>query len=121
MSPARTFRCEPQAVTAARRFVRETLSDRSPQLVDAAELMTSELVTNCVRHAHTAFELVVHDQGEVRVEVSDSGAGCPRPLSPGEHDPTGRGLRIVEALSDAWGVIPRNEGKTVWFEIRSAV
>jgi anti-sigma regulatory factor (Ser/Thr protein kinase) len=104
-------------VTAARRFVRDILSDRPPELVQAAELMASELATNCVRHAHTEFELTIHTQGQIRIEVRDTGEGRPRLLSPAEREISGRGLRIVEAMSDAWGIIPAANGKAVWFTL----
>jgi anti-sigma regulatory factor (Ser/Thr protein kinase) len=104
-------------VTAARRFVQEVLSDRPFELVQAAELMASELATNCVRHAQTEFELTIHTQGQIRIEVRDAGEGRPRLLSPAEREISGRGLRIVEAMADAWGIIPVANGKTVWFTL----
>ena len=114
MTASRTFRCQPEAVNAARRFVRDVLSDQSLETVEAAELMASELATNCVRHAHTDFELAIHSQGQIRIEVRDTGGGRPTLLSPTPLEPAGRGLRIVEAISDAWGVIPASNGKAVW-------
>ncbi len=120
MTAARSFECRPQAVTAARRFVREALSGEGAELIDAAELMTSELTSNCVRHAGTAFEVSVRTRAagdEIRIEVRDSGGGQPRPLSPGPDEPSGRGLMIVEALSESWGVEPGGDGKTVWFTL----
>ena len=123
MRTARSFQCRPQAVTAARRFVRETLSGEGADVIDAAELMTSELASNCVRHAGTGFEVSVGARragGEIRVEVRDSGGGQPRALSPGPEEPSGRGLMIVEAMSDSWGVEHGRDGKTVWFTIARA-
>jgi anti-sigma regulatory factor (Ser/Thr protein kinase) len=117
MTKSRTFDCDPSAVTAARRFVREALSGSSQQVIDAAELMTSELTSNCVRHAETAFEVGVRTGGDVRVEVRDRGGGSPRPLSPTPEEPSGRGLLIVEAMSDSWGVLRHAKGKTVWFTV----
>jgi anti-sigma regulatory factor (Ser/Thr protein kinase) len=118
----RSFRCQPQAVTAARHFVREALSREGADVIDAAELMTSELTSNCVRHAGTAFEVSVRvgDDDEIRVEVHDSGGGQPRALSPGPQEPSGRGLMIVEAMSESWGVEHRGDGKTVWFTLARA-
>jgi anti-sigma regulatory factor (Ser/Thr protein kinase) len=104
-------------VTAARRFVRDVLSDRPSELVNAAELMASELATNCVRHANTGFEMTIHSDGQIRVEVRDTGEGRPRLLSPTSREISGRGLRVVEAMSDAWGVIPASNGKAVWFTL----
>lgn len=117
MTAARSFECRPEAVTAARRFVRETLHGEHTELVDAAELMASELTSNCVRHAGTAFDVSVQVREEIRVEVCDGGGGEPRPLSPGPEEPSGRGLMIVQAMSRSWGVEPAGEGKKVWFTL----
>ena len=117
MTAARSFECRPEAVTAARRFVRETLSGESAEVLDAAELMASELTSNCVRHAETSFDVSVRVGEDIRVEVRDSGGGRPRPLSPGPEEPSGRGLLIVEAMSDSWGVEPGAAGKKVWFTL----
>jgi serine/threonine-protein kinase RsbW len=100
--------------------VRDVLSDHPRAVTDAAELLASELTTNCVRHAHTDFELTVEVDRHVRVEVRDRGTGTPRVLSPRPTDPSGRGLRIVDALSDDWGVEERSDGKAVWFTLSSA-
>jgi anti-sigma regulatory factor (Ser/Thr protein kinase) len=114
----RRFSCRPQSVTAARGFVRETLREDAQELVDAAELMACELATNCVQHARTDFELAISERpGEVRVEVSDVGRGRPTLRSPTALEPSGRGLRIVEALSKAWGVAPDEGGTLVWFTL----
>jgi hypothetical protein len=93
------------------------LGEQSREIVDAAELMACELATNCVRHARTDFELVIHSDDQIRIEVRDTGAGRPRPRSPTPREPSGRGLRIVEAMSSAWGVVPASSGKTVWFTL----
>jgi len=55
----RRFECRPTAVTAARRLVRSTLDGHDADLIDAAELMISELASNCVRHAQTDPHAVV--------------------------------------------------------------
>jgi anti-sigma regulatory factor (Ser/Thr protein kinase) len=105
-------------VPAARRFVRDVLGERSRELLDAVELMASELATNCVNHAQTCFDLIIEDdQSRIRVEVRDTGQGRPEPRSPAPTDRTGRGLRIVEAMADAWGVDLSSSGKTVWFTV----
>jgi len=107
-------------VTAARGFVRETLRTQSQDVVDAVELMACELATNSVQHAQSDFELAIYDeQGEIRVEVSDAGRGRPTLRSPTSREPSGRGLRIVQALSNAWGVVPGEDGTSVWFTLSS--
>jgi hypothetical protein len=93
------------------------LGEHPVDVVEAAELLTSELATNCVRHAHTAFELAVDARAEIRIEVRDTGEGHPELRSPTPHDASGRGLRIVEAMASAWGVSPSASGKVVWFTL----
>jgi len=118
VNDSRGFRCEPAAVPAVRRFVRDALREHAREVVDAAELMACELATNCVRHARTDFELAISSHGQIRIEVRDAGQGRPRLRSPTPREPSGRGLRIVEAMADTWGVIPSPDGKTVWFTLQ---
>jgi serine/threonine-protein kinase RsbW len=117
MTRTRGFRARPESVPAVRGFVRDALRDQPRDVVDAVELMACELATNCVRHAHTDFELTVHAQDEIRVEVRDTNHGRPQVQFPPPEQPSGRGLRIVEAMSETWGVIPSSSGKTVWFAV----
>jgi anti-sigma regulatory factor (Ser/Thr protein kinase) len=105
-------------VGAARRFARTALAKQSSETLDAIELMVSELATNCVQHAHSDFEIAIEvTRPRIRIEARDAGAGRPAPRSPAPSEPTGRGLRIVEAMSDDWGVVRSSHGKTVWFTI----
>jgi anti-sigma regulatory factor (Ser/Thr protein kinase) len=117
MTEVRSFECRPEAVSAARRFVREALSGEGADVIDAAELMASELTSNCVRHAETSFDVSVHVREDIKVEVRDTGGGEPRRLSPGPEEPSGRGLMIVQAMSDSWGVEAASAGKKVWFKL----
>jgi anti-sigma regulatory factor (Ser/Thr protein kinase) len=118
MRQARRFHCQAESVAGARHFVRDLLSDQPREIVEAAELMTSELSTNCVRHARSDFELAIHlSRDEIRVEVSDRGRGQPVLRSPTPQEQSGRGLRIVQELSAAWGIIPSPNGKLVWFTL----
>lgn len=117
MKASERFACAPAAVTAARRLVRRTLDGRDEELVDIAELLTSELASNCVRHARTGFEVRICSSQEVRIEVRDSGGGTPRLHEPTLEDTSGRGLRIVEAMARRWGVEQGPGGKTVWFTL----
>ncbi|MFI5862379.1 ATP-binding protein [Streptomyces sp. NPDC051546] len=88
-------------------------------LTDAAELALTELVSNVVRHVpdRGCVVLILRQPQGLRVEVSD---GCPAPPRPapdsGELDAGGRGLLLVEAVTDRWGTDPDLTGKTVWFE-----
>jgi anti-sigma regulatory factor (Ser/Thr protein kinase) len=118
---SRRFRSQPQSVAAVRRFVRDALKDQPPEIVDAAELMACELATNCVRHAHTDFELAIDSQAQIRVEVRDTDRSRPMMRAPTPEEPSGRGLLIVDAMSDTWGIIPSSTGKTVWFALKPGV
>ncbi len=122
MRQTRSFSQEPESVAAARRFAVQSLSGLSADLVDSVELMVSELATNCIRHTGTSFDLaIVRSPDRIRIEVTDRAGGTPRMRSPGPEDPTGRGLQIVNMLSEDWGVEHRPaKGKTVWFVVGSA-
>ena len=118
MRKARCFDCRAESVAGARHFVSDVLSDQPRETVEAAELMTSELATNCVRHAHSDFVLAIHrSRREIRVEVSDHGEGQPVVRSPTPREQSGRGLRIVQELSEDWGITPSPNGKLVWFAL----
>ncbi|MGZ4165593.1 MAG: ATP-binding protein [Solirubrobacteraceae bacterium] len=118
----RTFPAIPQSVHAARRFATDTLAGAPSSVLEAVELMVSELATNCIRHERTSFHItILGSSREIRVEVTDSGTGTPTMRSPGPDEPSGRGLQIVNMLSESWGVEPeRPSGKTVWFTVPGA-
>ena len=102
----------------ARSIVRRMLAAwNSDDEVRLTELLTSELVTNAVRHAATEIMLRVEvDAKTVRVEVTDTGKAMPTVTE--TPDVGGYGLRIVDQLAARWGVDPvPNDGKTVWFEV----
>ncbi|PPK98124.1 hypothetical protein CLV92_102277 [Kineococcus xinjiangensis] len=109
-------------VAAARRYVRRVLHelDAAP-LEESAELGVSELVTNAMLHARTAFAVTVRRMptGTVRIEVRDSSPAPVQPRHFGVSATTGRGLRLLESVSAAWGITPLPDGtpgKVVWFE-----
>ncbi|MFD0256972.1 SpoIIE family protein phosphatase [Kitasatospora indigofera] len=96
-------------------------------LVDTAELLASELVTNAIRHTDRDAMFTARlyresdtDRARLRVEVEDESDLWPTRRTPGEQASSGRGLMLVEALSDAWGVEPRGTGKRMWFELCAA-
>jgi anti-sigma regulatory factor (Ser/Thr protein kinase) len=116
----RRFGNEGSSVGETRRFVAEALTGAPPEVIELAELMVSELATNCVRHAGGAFDVAVSRNADrIRIAVTDRAKGEPVLRSPGPSDPTGRGLRIVEALSSEWGVEHARSGKTVWFTLEA--
>jgi anti-sigma regulatory factor (Ser/Thr protein kinase) len=120
MRQTRSFPELPESVTAARRFATDALRDVSPEVTATVELLVSELATNCIRHTDSAFDLTIIQAGrEIRVEATDyDDVGKPTMRSPEPTDPSGRGLRIVDALAAAWGVEHRSaQGKTVWFTV----
>jgi anti-sigma regulatory factor (Ser/Thr protein kinase) len=117
----RLFAGSLSSVTSARRFVAEALAHVPRPLLEAVELMVSELASNCVTHARAEFEVcIVRSAGALRVEVTDSGGGVPIMKHPDVNDLRGRGLVIVKELADEWGVVPRagRTGKMVWFAVR---
>jgi anti-sigma regulatory factor (Ser/Thr protein kinase) len=117
---SRAFTAEALSVAASRRYVRDVLRRHPLANIDAVELMVSELATNSVKHAHSDFKVSINDSaGEIRVEVRDTGRGQPVLRFPAPTEPSGRGLRIVEALSLAWGTADSPLGKTVWFTVPS--
>lgn len=88
------------------------------RLSDSGELALTELVANVVRHVpgRRCTVLLLREPHGLRVEVAD---GVPGPLvakAAGPLDEGGRGLALVEAVTDRWGVMEGPDGKTVWFE-----
>ncbi|QIQ03732.1 SpoIIE family protein phosphatase [Streptomyces liangshanensis] len=114
---------EPERIAGARRQLRDLLHDWSDdEQVDAAVLMVSEMVTNVLVHTDGDALLVAEAAGErgdrrLRVEVADVNDELPHRRRPGELASSGRGLVLMEVLADAWGVNPRGEGKSIWFEL----
>jgi anti-sigma regulatory factor (Ser/Thr protein kinase) len=84
---------------------------------DAAALLASELAANAITHANSAFEVRVPEDGEAfRVEiVNDAPEMIVALKEPSEE--SGRGLHIVEALSQRWGTQAYDREKVVWFEL----
>ena len=121
MTRSRTFKHSPESVTAARRFATETLRASPAGVIEAVELMVSELATNCIRHTRAGFDLTIKQSTkEILVEATDHSGGEPKMRSPKPTDPNGRGLRIIDMLSTAWGVEQRSaKGKTVWFTVNT--
>ncbi|MEV5957426.1 ATP-binding protein [Streptomyces sp. NPDC051987] len=116
----RLGRSDLRAVPEARRELRELLRHWGcPGRSEIAELLTSELVTNALVHTdREAVLTAVVAPSQLRVEVRDFVARRPRVCVPDIDDGThGRGLVLVDALADAWGVQPHEVGKSVWFEL----
>jgi anti-sigma regulatory factor (Ser/Thr protein kinase) len=122
VSPTAEFPSTPASIAAARRFVARHLAEIpgfDEDGRDEVTLMVSELATNSVRHAGTPYRVSLQRIGEfLRIEVSDAGDGQARLRTPGPRDLHGRGLHIVNALADAWGVDAGTPGKITWFTYR---
>jgi anti-sigma regulatory factor (Ser/Thr protein kinase) len=88
-------------------------------VAQTAELLTSELVSNAVLHAQGSFELsVCGEEGEaIRIEVVDESPLRPVLAPPDGDVIAGRGLWLVDALAEEWGVEPSGHGKAVWFRL----
>ncbi|WP_405530130.1 SpoIIE family protein phosphatase [Streptomyces avidinii] len=114
---------EPERIAGARQQIRELLHDwADPDQVDSAVLMVSEMVTNVLTHTDGDALLVAEAVGELgarrlRVEVADGSDELPHKRQPGEMSSSGRGVLLMEMLADTWGVDPRGEGKSIWFEL----
>ncbi|MDQ0991959.1 ATP-binding protein [Streptomyces sp. V3I7] len=117
---------DPRAVTITRRTLRLILTMHGLiALVDTAELLTSELIGNAVRHTKGPAALRVrYRPGVLRIGTWDTDPEPPEPPSPLEHLTDleeGRGLALVRACSDLWGWQPLsrfgNRGKYVWCEL----
>ncbi|MFJ3504567.1 ATP-binding protein [Streptomyces sp. NPDC090135] len=113
------------SVPAARAFALEALAEWG--ITDRREeirLCVSELATNALLHGvPTGREFCLRmtaDDLTVRIELRDSGGGHPRVVQGGTDDCGGRGLRLVSALADAFGVDEHVVGKTVWSSFKVA-
>ncbi|WP_345520502.1 ATP-binding protein [Nocardioides conyzicola] len=113
---------DPRAPGLARRFLRQTLAGWgvADDPTETAELCLSELVTNAVIHAGATSELILTlDDGMLTVAVRDHGGAAATSAEVlGDDDPLrvfGRGLVLVDALSDSWGSEQDAVGTTSWF------
>jgi anti-sigma regulatory factor (Ser/Thr protein kinase) len=107
---------------AARQFIDHVLWDwgYDRTLVEDARLVISELTTNVVLHAGSPFRVGVRIEGdELRLSVRDESLRRPHVLALRPDEPHGRGLRVVAAVADDWGVEFTANGKTVWATLRS--
>jgi anti-sigma regulatory factor (Ser/Thr protein kinase) len=124
----REFPREAVAVPEARSFVRDVLDAWGvTERFDDVLTCVSELTTNVVRHDEThthghGFRVALSGRdGLLRIEVHDASRRHPVVKSPGADSTTGRGLLLVNELSDGWGVEPRDPGgKVVWTEFKIA-
>ncbi|MGW2747832.1 SpoIIE family protein phosphatase [Streptomyces sp. NPDC001450] len=110
----------PDAVMHARRFTARTLRRWNiEQVADAVLLVVSELVTNALVHTQGPVHVDLTLRGDrVRVCVNDSSPRAPaKPVIVDWESTGGRGLMLVEAMSESFGSMPVASGKQVWSEI----
>ncbi|MEH0581496.1 MULTISPECIES: SpoIIE family protein phosphatase [Streptomyces] len=112
---------DPEALAEARHMIRAAVrawgaGERS----DEIELVADELITNALMHTEGAaivtVRVVTGGERRLRVEVEDSSSALPRRREAGVSGVSGRGLLLVDLLTDAWGVEARGGGKCVWCE-----
>jgi anti-sigma regulatory factor (Ser/Thr protein kinase) len=109
----------------ARRRLSEEMASVPAAVAEDAQLMTTELITNAVRHGHLPEGARIQVMGyrlqdRVRVEVLHHGTPLPtgyRPREPNFDDASGWGLLLVDRFSDRWGATDGGGPARVWFEI----
>ncbi|MFF3907301.1 ATP-binding protein [Streptomyces sp. NPDC001848] len=120
------FLAEPEEVAGLRRVLRTHLSLWGlHDVVDAAELCVSELVTNVIKHVGrgTPTTLAVSaNDAHVRIEVRDPDPrALPTLLDTGVEAESGRGMALVDALADRWGVQLFADQKVTWCELATTL
>ncbi|WP_210585112.1 ATP-binding protein [Streptomyces sp. GESEQ-35] len=120
---------DPRAVTVCRRTLRLILTLHGLiTLVDTAELLAAELISNAVLHTDGPAALRVrYSAGVLRLAAWDADPEPPEPPKPLAHlaeAENGRGLALIRACADLWGWQPQsrngNRGKYVWCELAAA-
>jgi anti-sigma regulatory factor (Ser/Thr protein kinase) len=123
----RRLPARPLAVPLARRFALAVLGpDPEPEAAFRLGLAVDELVSNATRHCEDLLEITVRRTPTgLRVEVSDDddrspSPGTAAPPASDELQESGRGLVLLEAVAEQWGVVTRDQGgKTVWADVRT--
>ncbi|MGA5564227.1 SpoIIE family protein phosphatase [Streptomyces platensis] len=108
---------QPQTAGRARQLTRRALHRWGlGSMLDATELMVSEVVTNAVRYASRPIALRLLRTEVLRCEVGDDSPQVPRMRRAQAGDEGGRGLFLVDQLAERWGATLLSTGKVVWFE-----
>jgi anti-sigma regulatory factor (Ser/Thr protein kinase) len=110
-----------KAPRLARSFVRKTMCHpHQARVGDDAQLLVSELVTNALRHGAPPITVRLECEGgtALAVSVSDLSRSQPKPRDAADGDENGRGLALVDFISDRWGYHAHPlDGKVVWFTL----
>jgi two-component sensor histidine kinase len=114
-----TFAPTVPRVRISRKITAFAVGECGPTACEWASLVVSELVSNAVRHAVNTVTVTVSVTSDmVHLAVEDDGAGNP---VMGAFEPVGRaggrGLRVVDTVSDSWGVASGHGTKTVWAQL----
>ncbi|MFH8346601.1 SpoIIE family protein phosphatase [Streptomyces sp. NPDC018045] len=117
---------DPSGASEVRAMLRRTMDQwRAGSIAYDIEVAATELITNALTHTDSGALVTVEllpsgargrARRRVRLEVEDRSSRWPRRRTPGETATSGRGLMMVEALSDSWGAEPRGSGKALWCE-----
>ncbi|MCL6738222.1 SpoIIE family protein phosphatase [Streptomyces neyagawaensis] len=112
---------DPEALTEARHMIGAAVRTwGARERADEIELVADELITNALMHtegsAIVTLRALTGTERRLRVEVEDSSSALPRRREAGESGVSGRGLLLVDRLTDVWGVEARGGGKCVWCE-----
>ncbi|MFE9768749.1 SpoIIE family protein phosphatase [Streptomyces sp. NPDC005808] len=112
---------DPEALAGARHMIRAAVTSwGAAERADEIELVADELITNALIHtegpAIVTLRALAGTEHRLRVEIEDSSSALPRRREAGESGVSGRGLLLVDRLTDVWGVEARGGGKCVWCE-----
>lgn len=111
------------SIAAARHLVRDGVEGfggplRRHPVIQTAELLVSELITNAIRHGVGPPLVRLTWSGRLlRVAVSDHSDRQPRIRATSSTEPGGFGMQLLERLALRWGVTPLHPGKRVWAEL----
>jgi anti-sigma regulatory factor (Ser/Thr protein kinase) len=107
------------SVAGARRLLADFVTGKvTPAVVEDALLLSSELTTNAVIHAHTEFSLAaVLTTDVLHISVTDGQRSPPILTHPVRGAVGGWGMHLVDAVAARWGVEQLDTGKRVWFEL----
>ena len=118
MTRTATLPAAPSSPRSARTMVTEAMvaAGLPSEVIEDVKWLTSELATNAVVHAGTAFVVSIEiSEDAVRVAVDDTNPSLPRVRPP--DGVSGRGLHLMERVAACWGIDAAPVGKSVWFQI----